>query len=204
VQNVIAHPDGIYAIDSGYGRPQLAAIHLIVHEGRVAVVDTGNNASVPRVLAVLAGLGIPPQAVDWVMLTHVHLDHAGGAGSLMCALPNARLVVHPRGARHMADPQRLWEGTAAVYGAERAFSLYGRLVPVPAERIEAVAGARLLAPVQANELFVGMAPAALTALEEAGFLFYRRGPGTARFVCRWDTREEEVAALGAAIAKQAR
>jgi threonine aldolase len=70
-------------------------------------------------------------------------------------------------------------------------------------RIGAVAGARLLAPVQANELFVEMAPAALTALEEAGFLFYRRGPGTARFVCRWDTREEEVAALAAAIAKQA-
>ena len=144
MQDVIAHPDGIYAVDSGYGRPQLAAIHVIVHEGRAAVVDTGNNASVPRVLAVLASLGIAPQAVDWVMLTHIHLDHAGGAGSLMCALPNARLVVHPRGARHMADPERLWEGTAAVYGAERAFSLYGRLVPVPPERIEAVGDGQVL------------------------------------------------------------
>ncbi|THF61305.1 MBL fold metallo-hydrolase [Pseudothauera rhizosphaerae] len=135
MQDVIAHPDGIYAVDSGYGRPQLAAIHLIVHQGRAAVVDTGTNASVPRVLAVLAKLGVAPAAVDWVMLTHIHLDHAGGAGSLMCALPNARLLVHPRGVRHMADPSRLWEGTAAVYGAERAFELYGRIVPVPAERI---------------------------------------------------------------------
>ncbi|THF63869.1 MBL fold metallo-hydrolase [Pseudothauera nasutitermitis] len=135
MQDVITHPDGIHALDSGYGRPQLAAIHLIVHEGRAAIVDTGTNASVPRVLAVLAGLGVAPDAVDWVLLTHIHLDHAGGAGSLMCALPNARLVVHPRGMRHMADPSRLWEGTSAVYGAERAFALYGRIVPVPAERI---------------------------------------------------------------------
>ncbi|PTD95478.1 MBL fold metallo-hydrolase [Pseudothauera lacus] len=138
MQDVIAHPDGIHAIDSGYGRPQLAAIHVVVHEGRAAIVDTGSNASVPRVLAVLAALGVAPAAVDWVMLTHIHLDHAGGAGSLMCALPNARLVVHSRGVRHMVDPSRLWEGTAAVYGAERAFQLYGRLVPVPEARIHAV------------------------------------------------------------------
>jgi glyoxylase-like metal-dependent hydrolase (beta-lactamase superfamily II) len=138
VQDVIAHPDGIYAVDSGYGRPHLAAIHLVVHRGRAAVIDAGTNASVPRVLTVLGSLGIAPEAVDWVMLTHIHLDHAGGAGSLMCALPNARLVVHPRGVRHMIDPSRLWEATAAVYGAERAFALYGRLVPVPAERIRPV------------------------------------------------------------------
>ena len=137
MQNLIAHPQGIYALDSGYGRPMLAAIHIIVHKGHAAVVDTGSNASVPRVLSALAHLGIVPEAVDWVLLTHIHLDHAGAAGSLMCALPNARLLVHQRGARHMADPARLWEGTAAVYGAEKAFELYGRLVPVEASRIVA-------------------------------------------------------------------
>ena len=72
-----------------------------------------------------------------------------------------------------------------------------------AAHIRPVAGARLLAPVQANELFVEMTPAVLTALEEAGFLFYRRGAGTARFVCRWDTGEAEVEALGEAIARHA-
>lgn len=135
VQDVTAHPDGIFTVDAGYVRPALAAIHLIVHGGRAAVIDSGCNASIPRVLTTLASEGIAPDAVDWVILTHVHLDHAGGAGSLMCALPNARLVVHPRGVRHMVDPVRLWEGTAAVYGAGRAFELYGRLVPVPLERI---------------------------------------------------------------------
>jgi hydroxyacylglutathione hydrolase len=137
VQHLIAHPDGVYAVDSGYCRPLLAAVHIIVHNGHAAVVDTGSNASVPRVLSALAHLGIAPGAVDWVLLTHIHLDHAGAAGSLMCALPNARLVVHARGVRHMVDPAKLWEGTAAVYGAAHAFELYGRLVPVDAARIVA-------------------------------------------------------------------
>ncbi|WP_341643570.1 MBL fold metallo-hydrolase [Thauera sp. SDU_THAU2] len=135
MNELISYPDGIHALESGYGRPQLAAIHIVVDEGRAAIVDTGCNDSVPRVLSALAMLGIEPGKVEWVMLTHIHLDHAGGAGSLMCALPNARLLVHPRGLRHMIDPSKLWEGTAAVYGAERAYQLYGRLVPIPPERI---------------------------------------------------------------------
>ncbi|WP_068638418.1 MBL fold metallo-hydrolase [Thauera butanivorans] len=135
MNELISYPDGIHALESGYGRPQLAAIHIVVDEGRAAIVDTGSNDSVPRVLSALAMLGIEPGNVEWVMLTHIHLDHAGGAGSLMCALPKARLLVHPRGLRHMIDPSKLWEGTAAVYGAERAYQLYGRLVPVPPERI---------------------------------------------------------------------
>nr|WP_211163908.1 MBL fold metallo-hydrolase [Parazoarcus communis] len=136
VQSIVTYPDGIHAIDSGYGeRPHVAAIHLIIDQGRAAVIDTASNASVPRILGALAGLGVAPEAVDWVVLTHIHLDHAGGAGSLMCALPNARLVVHPRGVRHMIDPARLWDGAAAVYGAEQTFRLYGRLAPVEAGRI---------------------------------------------------------------------
>ncbi len=135
MKELISYGDGVHAVDSGYGRPQLAAIHVVVQDGRAAIIDTGSNASVPRVLGALAALGIAPEVVDWVMLTHIHLDHAGGAGSLMCALPEAKLLVHPRGVRHMIDPGKLWEGTSAVYGAERAFELYRFLVPVPAERI---------------------------------------------------------------------
>lgn len=135
MQYVTAHPDGILAVDSGYCRDGLAAIHLVIQQGQAAIIDTGTNASVPRVLAALAFAGVEPANVAWVMLTHLHLDHAGGAGSLMCALPNAKLVVHPRGVRHMIDPTRLWEATSAVYGAEQTFAMYGRLAPVAVHRI---------------------------------------------------------------------
>lgn len=127
--------DGIHVVDSGFFRPRLDAIHLIVERGRVAIVDTGVNDSVPRVFEALAGLGLGTESVDWVVLTHVHLDHAGGAGLLMSRLPAARLLVHPRGARHMIDPARLMAGTVAVYGTEAARQMYGEIVPVPAERV---------------------------------------------------------------------
>ena len=132
---LLAWPDNIYAIDAGYVRPGLAAVHLIVENGRVAVVDTAHNAALPRFLAALSQLGLAPEAVDYLFLTHVHLDHAGGAGAYMAHLPNAKLVVHPRGARHMIDPTRLFEGTAEVYGAENARRLYGAPVPAPAESV---------------------------------------------------------------------
>jgi hydroxyacylglutathione hydrolase len=126
---------GISAIDSGFGRPLLDAIHLVVEGDRAALVDTGTNASLPLVLDALKAKGLSPEQVDYVILTHIHLDHAGGAGALMQALPNARLTVHPRGARHMADPARLVAGTVAVYGEAQARQMYGDILPVPAERI---------------------------------------------------------------------
>lgn len=136
--------NGIHAIDSGFGRPLLDAVHVIVHEGRAALVDTAVNACVPRVLDALAGLGVAREAVDYVMLTHVHLDHAGGAGLLMRELPNARLTVHPRGARHMIDPTKLTTATYAVYGEDTARAMYGDILPIPAERvIETPEGARV-------------------------------------------------------------
>ncbi len=126
---------GISAIDSGYHRPQFDAIYLIVEGARAAIVDTGVNASVPRVLAALRAKGLAPEQVDYVMLTHVHLDHAGGAGLLLSDLPHAQLTVHPRGARHMADPAQLVSGATAVYGSEKMRVLYGDILPVPRERI---------------------------------------------------------------------
>jgi glyoxylase-like metal-dependent hydrolase (beta-lactamase superfamily II) len=133
--------NGIVAFDSAYVRPVLAAIHLIVENGHVAFIDTGSNGSVPNALAALKKLGLDVAAVDYVVLTHIHLDHAGGAGAMMQAFPNARLVVHPRGARHMAEPSRLVAGVSAVYGAEYVQRVYGEIIPVPSERIiEAVDG----------------------------------------------------------------
>jgi len=135
IPSVIDYSHGISAIDSGYLRPQLDAIHVIVEQGRVAVVDSGTNDSIPLVLAALAGKGLGTDAIDFVMLTHVHLDHAGGAGMLMAQAPHAKLVVHPRGARHMIDPSKLMAATRDVYGVEAATRMYGNLVPVPKERV---------------------------------------------------------------------
>lgn len=127
--------NGIYAFDAGYVRPILAAIHFVVENGRVAVIDTGSNDSLPNALAALARLGLDGSAVDFVILTHIHLDHAGGAGRMMQTFPNAQLVVHPRGARHMAEPSKLVEGVSAVYGPEYVKKVYGEILPIPAERI---------------------------------------------------------------------
>jgi glyoxylase-like metal-dependent hydrolase (beta-lactamase superfamily II) len=132
------HPHGITAVDCEYLYPGHAASHIIVDGGRAAFVDVGTNASVPYLLAALTELGVPRAAVDYVLLTHVHLDHAGGAGELMAALPHAQAVLHPRGAPHMSDPSRLIAGSKAVYGEERFAQLYGELLPIPAARVRVV------------------------------------------------------------------
>ena len=126
---------GIHVIDTGFHRPLFDASYLIVERGRGAFVDTGTNHSVPRLLAALEAVGLERDAVDYVIPTHVHLDHAGGAGLLMRELPAARLVVHPRGARHMIDPARLMASARGVYGDEEVARSYGVVVGVPEARV---------------------------------------------------------------------
>jgi len=126
---------GLWAIDTGYVRPRFDAVHLRVAGDRAALIDAGVGASAPRVLGALDALGIARDQVQYLILTHVHLDHAGGAGQLMAALPAARLVVHPRGARHMVDPARLVAGTVAVYGEAAFRQLYGEIVPIDETRV---------------------------------------------------------------------
>lgn len=128
-------PHGITTIDTGYCRPGFAASHLLVEHGQAALVDAGTAFSAPRILRVLQDKGIARDAVRYVMVTHVHLDHAGGAGTLLQHLPNARLVVHPRGAAHMIAPAKLIAGAAAVYGEPQFRALYGEIMPVAAERV---------------------------------------------------------------------
>jgi glyoxylase-like metal-dependent hydrolase (beta-lactamase superfamily II) len=126
---------GITAVDTDYVRPRLDASHVILRDGRAAFVDTGTTHSVPNLLTGLVSAGALPEQVDYVFLTHIHLDHAGGAGALMRQLPNAKLVVHPRGAAHMVDPSKLIEGTRAVYGDAEFQRLYGEIPGIPAERV---------------------------------------------------------------------
>src|SRR5688500_17663321 len=110
IQHAQPQGDGLYLIDTGYVRPGLAAAHLLVDDGHAACIDTGPGPAAPRLLGALAEVGLAPEQVDYLFLTHVHLDHAGGAGQLMQALPNARAVLHPRGAPHLVDPAKLVAG----------------------------------------------------------------------------------------------
>jgi glyoxylase-like metal-dependent hydrolase (beta-lactamase superfamily II) len=139
------HPEGITAVDAQYLWPGHAAAHIIVDAGRAAFVDVGTHFSVPYLLAALSALGIAREQVDYVLITHVHLDHAGGAGELLAALPHAQALLHPRGAAHMIDPTALIQSSIAVYGAERFKSLYETIVPMPASRVRQVGdGERIL------------------------------------------------------------
>ena len=126
---------GIHVIDTGFHRPVFDASFLITERGRAAFVDTGTNHSVPRLLAALAAAGLAPDAVDFVIATHVHLDHAGGVGLLMQQLPAAMLVVHPLGARHLIDPSRLMDSARRVYGPEELARSYGEVIGVAPERV---------------------------------------------------------------------
>ena len=134
----IEFSDGVFAIDTEYARPMQDASHLIVEGNKAAFVDTGANDSVPLLLDALGQRGLTPADVDYVFLTHIHLDHAGGAGLLMQQLPNARCVVHPRAAPHMIDPSKLIAGTIAVYGAATTQKIYGDIQPIDEQRIDIV------------------------------------------------------------------
>jgi hydroxyacylglutathione hydrolase len=132
---VFDYGHGICAVDSVYDRREQTAIHLLIEGGRAAVIDTGTAHAVPHVMAALEARGVAPEQVDYVILTHVHLDHAGGAGQLMARFPNASLTVHPRGARHMIDPGRLLAATVAIYGEAETRRVYGEILPVPRARV---------------------------------------------------------------------
>jgi glyoxylase-like metal-dependent hydrolase (beta-lactamase superfamily II) len=126
---------GITCIDTGLNRPAMVACYLVVDEGRAAFIDSGTWHSVPHLLEVLDQQGIERKAVDYVIPTHIHLDHAGGAGELLRHLPNARVIVHPFGAKHMISPERIQQGAIAVYGKAQFHIDYHEIVPVDRARL---------------------------------------------------------------------
>jgi glyoxylase-like metal-dependent hydrolase (beta-lactamase superfamily II) len=126
---------GIHTIDTGFGRPTFDAAYLVVERGRGAFIDSGTTHSLPHFLDAIKIADLEPKDIDWVILTHVHLDHAGGAGQLLKHLPYAKLAVHPRGARHMIDPSALIAGASGVYGEDEVRRSYGEILAVPAERV---------------------------------------------------------------------
>ena len=127
--------DGIYCVDTTLYRPLMAACYLVREGDAVAFIDTGTYHTIPLLLELLGELGLSAANVRYVIPTHVHLDHAGGAGELMAQCPNATLIVHPKGAIHMIDPSKLQAGATVVYGEEGFANDYGKLVPVPEARV---------------------------------------------------------------------
>lgn len=126
---------GITRIDAQYLKPGVVCFYLLEAEGECAVVETGTGHSVPILEALLQQKEISAEQVRYVIPTHVHLDHAGGAGLMMEKFPNAQLLAHPRGARHMIDPAKLISASRQVYGDALFERLYGDIPAVDALRV---------------------------------------------------------------------
>jgi len=126
----------VTTIDAHYlGYAGFTATYLLQQGDRAAFVETANAHAVPRMLEALAEKGLSPEQVDYIIITHVHLDHAGGAAALMNACPNATLLAHPNAAKHAIDPSKLVRSAKGVYGEERFAEMYGTIDPIPAERV---------------------------------------------------------------------
>lgn len=127
----------VYEIDTRMaGYRQITAGYLILAD-RPCLVETGTAPSAPVVRDALASLGVGHGDLATVVVTHIHLDHAGGVGDIATMFPAAEIVVHERGARHLADPSRLMDSARRVYGSALE-TLFGELKPTPAERIRSV------------------------------------------------------------------
>ncbi|MGH9190639.1 MAG: MBL fold metallo-hydrolase, partial [Acidimicrobiales bacterium] len=125
-------------IDTRLGGWEQMTAGYLVEGPEPVLVETGSQTSVPTLLAALEGLGVGPGDLAGVVVTHIHLDHAGGVGDVAAAFPDAKVYVHPAGARHLVDPTRLVDSAARVYG-DLLDDLYGRLTPTAADRIEVLA-----------------------------------------------------------------
>ena len=131
-------------IDCHYIKPNVAAAYLVVEGDRALFVENNTTHAVPHLLSALEATGLAPEQVEYAIITHVHLDHAGGSSALMEACPGATLLAHPRAARHVIDPSRLIASSIGVYGEENFRKLYGEIKPVSADRVRTMAdGERL-------------------------------------------------------------
>lgn len=123
----------VHYVDTGmYDVPEYGSVYVVDAE-RPALVDTGIGANYEGILDAMAEVGVAPEDLEVIAITHVHLDHAGGVGYLLPECPNATVYVHEIGAPHLADPTRLWEGTKQAVGDQVQY--YAEPRPVPEERI---------------------------------------------------------------------
>ncbi len=127
---------GIYCVDAAYMRDELASLYIIQQGDEIALIDTGTQYSLANLINTLDLLEIDHAQIKYVIPTHVHLDHAGGAGAMMEYFDQARLIIHPRGAPHMIDPGKLIEGSIKVYGDDLFRQLHGEIKPIDETRID--------------------------------------------------------------------
>jgi glyoxylase-like metal-dependent hydrolase (beta-lactamase superfamily II) len=130
---------GITTVDVQYMYAGRAAAYLIEDRGEAAFVDTGTRFSVPHLMDALKGAGRAPEDVKYLIVTHVHLDHSGGAPELAKACPRAQILCHGRAERHLIDPAKLIASATPIYGADKFGSLYGVIEPIDAARVRSVA-----------------------------------------------------------------
>lgn len=135
--------ENLYLIDENlYSMPRWGSIYLL-KEDKKALIDSGPTTSAVAILEGIHKLGIAFTEIDYLIVTHIHLDHAGGAGFLLKELPNATVMVHQRGARHLVNPEKLLKGVLAVQGAE-AMAKFGGVVPISPERVKSIYGGEVL------------------------------------------------------------
>jgi glyoxylase-like metal-dependent hydrolase (beta-lactamase superfamily II) len=125
-------------IDCDARTPEFTASYLRIAGEECAFIETETSHARPKLLAALAKAGRRAEDVRWVVVTHAHLDHAAGAGGLLAACPNATLLAHPRAAKHLIDPAKLIKSATGVYGEEKFAKLYGKIEPIPKERVKAL------------------------------------------------------------------
>ena len=135
----------VFTVDCHYERPGRAAAYLIIEGAKAAFVDNNTRYAVPHLLAALKEHGLGPEAVEFIIITHVHLDHAGGTAELLKHCPNATVLAHPKAARHLADPARLVAGAKVVYGEAEFDALYGEVVGVDPSRVQIIADGESIA-----------------------------------------------------------
>jgi glyoxylase-like metal-dependent hydrolase (beta-lactamase superfamily II) len=126
--------ENVFLIDDfDLNMPERTGTYVLT-EDKVTLIETSASPSIPYILEGLQTLGVSPADIAYIIVTHIHLDHAGGAGLMLEHCPNAKVIVHPKGARHLADPSRLIMGAKAVYG-DKFSQLFDPIVEIPEERL---------------------------------------------------------------------
>jgi glyoxylase-like metal-dependent hydrolase (beta-lactamase superfamily II) len=128
--------EGFWQIDTLLGGWEEVNSVFLIEADQPCLVETGPHRDFEQVLAGLGRHGLGPDDLAWVILTHIHLDHAGAVGEIAQRFPKAKVICHPKGLRHLADPARLMAASAQVYGA-KLDSLYGQMTPVDPDQLVA-------------------------------------------------------------------